>query len=129
MFRKLFTLAFLALAVVMAVPSLRAELEEAVTPIVDDVKGRFVPRRLRVMADQLDARLRRGDDLPGSFEGWLRRDFTGSPTDPWGNNYYLQATRQDYFVGSAGPDGEVGTDDDIREPPRPLTGAGPRTSR
>jgi Type II secretion system (T2SS), protein G len=126
MIKKLLTLAFIALAIVMAVPSLRAELDETVRPYVDDVKARFVPRRLRAMADQLDARLGRGEDLPGVFEGWLRRDFTGSPQDPWGNTYYLQADRRSYFVGSSGPDGMQGTADDIVEPARPLDGGGPR---
>ena len=44
----------------------------------DEVKARFVPRTLRIMADQLDARLKRGEGLPGRFEGWLARDFTGT---------------------------------------------------
>lgn len=129
MFKKLFTLAFFALAISWGVPSLRAELQSTVKPLVDDVKARFVPRRLRAMSDQLDARLRRAEGLPVGFEGWLRRDFTGSPEDPWGNIYYLQAGRRDYFVGSAGPDGVAGTEDDITEAPRPLTGDGPTQPR
>ncbi|MDZ7778878.1 MAG: type II secretion system protein GspG [Gemmatimonadota bacterium] len=126
MIKKLFYMGLIALGVTMAVPSLRAELTEAVRPYVDDVKARFVPRRLRSMADQLDARLRRAEGLPGVFEGWLRRDFTGSELDPWENPYYLEAGRREYFVGSMGPDGERGTEDDITEPPRPLSGEGPR---
>jgi len=127
MIKKLFSTAIVAFGVVIAVPSLRADFTAAVRPYVDDVKARFVPSRLRAMADQLDARLRRAEGLPAGFEGWLRRDFTGSPQDVWGNVYYLEAGRRDYYVGSMGPDGVRGTEDDIVEPRRPLTGEGPRT--
>ena len=123
MIKKLFSLAFIALAITMAVPSLRADLQDFVRPYVDAVKAKYVPRQLRVMADQIDARLRRAEGLPdANFSGWLRRFYTGSETDPWGNEYYLMSTPRDYWVGSMGPDGEQGTDDDITEPPRPLTG-------
>lgn len=124
MIKKLFYLAFIALGVTMAVPQLRAGLSDRVRPYADDMKSRLVPRTLRVMSDQLDARLRRAEGLPGVFEGWLSRDFTGSVEDPWGNPYYLEANRRDYYVGSRGPDGQQGTADDITAPPRPLTGAG-----
>ena len=124
MIKKLFFLAFIALGVTMAVPSLRAELGNVVRPYVDAVKVRYVPRQLRVMADQLDARLRRAEGLPSNFSGWLRRFYTGSQTDPWDNEYYLVSNSRQYYVGSMGPDGEQGTDDDITEPPRPLSGEG-----
>lgn len=124
MIKKLFYLAFIALGVTMAVPSLRAELNAFVTPYVDDMKARYVPRQLRSMADQLDARLRRAERLPApdNFSGWLRRSFSGKETDPWDNFYYIRATNRSYYVGSMGPDGELGTEDDITEAPRPLTG-------
>lgn len=126
MIKKLFYLAFIFFGVVMAVPSLRAEFTARTTPLVDELKVRFVPRTLDAMANQLDARLRRAEGLPTNFEGWLNRDFTGSPTDPWGNVYYVQPGPRDYFVGSMGPDGLRGNEDDVRGDPRPLTGEGPR---
>ncbi len=129
MFKKLIYLAFIALGITMAVPSLRAELTAVVQPHVDGVKAKFVPRQLTSMADQLDARLRRAEGLPTGFEGWLRRSFSGSETDIWGNPYYLVAGPRDYYVGSMGPDGIQGTEDDIVEPPRPLSGDGPSTPR
>lgn len=115
MIKRLILLAFLALAVAMAVPSTRARLGEAVTPIMDNIAGRIVPRRVKVMADQLDVRLGRAEGFPANFDGWLRRDYTGDPQDPWGNVYYLQIGRRDYTVGSMGPDGVQGTEDDIFE--------------
>ena len=125
MIKRLFFLAFVALGISMAVPSLRAELADFVRPYVDAGKAQYVPRQLRVMADQLDARLRRAERLPSeNFSGWLRRFYTGSETDPWGNEYYLVSGSRDYYVGSMGPDGQQGTGDDITEPPRPLSGDG-----
>lgn len=115
MVKKLIMLAFVALAVGMAVPSTRQRIADSVRPLKDEVGARLVPRRLGVMADQLDVRLGRGEDLPGQFHGWLRRDYSGVPEDPWGNVYYLQPGRRDYTVGSMGPDAVQGTADDITE--------------
>jgi hypothetical protein len=115
MIKRLFLLMLVALAVTMAVPSLRAKLVAFVAPAVNDVKARFVPRRLDAMADQLDVRLGRAEGLPANFEAWLRRDFSGSPQDPWHRSYYLEVGRRDYTVGSLGPDGLQGTPDDITE--------------
>lgn len=113
MFKKLIMLAFVALAVGMAIPSTRAQIADSVRPIKDEIGERLVPRRIEVMADQLDVRLGRAEGLPDNFHGWLRRDYSGVPEDPWGNVYYLQAGRRDYTVGSMGPDGVQGTEDDL----------------
>ena len=121
MVKKLIMLAFVAFAVAMAVPSTRAQIADQMRPIKDRVGASLVPRRIEAMADQLDARLGRAEGLPAGFEGWLRRDFSSSEFDPWGNVYYLQQGRRTYTVGSMGPDGVQGTDDDIREE-RPLPG-------
>jgi len=111
--KRLIMFAFVVLAVGMAVPSWRARIVETLMPIKHAVGNRLVPRRLDVMANQLDVRLNRGEGLPGNFEGWLRRDYSGSQFDPWDNEYYIEATRRDYTVGSMGPDARQGTDDDI----------------
>jgi hypothetical protein len=115
MIKRLILLALAALAVAMAVPSSRDWLGDQVRPVKDRIGASLVPRRVTAMADQLDVRLGRGEGLPAGFEGWLRRDYTGSEFDPWDNLYYLQASRRSYRVGSMGPDGLQGTDDDIYE--------------
>lgn len=121
MVKKLVMLLFVLLAVGMAVPSMRAQIEaKAIQPVMDEIGNRIVPGRLEAMADQLDVRLGRAEGLPGNFEGWLRRDYSSSEFDPWGNIYYLQTSRRGYTVGSMGPDGVQGTEDDttvIREYP------------
>ena len=116
MVKKLIMLVFVLLAVGMAVPSTRAEIEaRAIKPIKDEMGNRIAPGRLEAMADQLDVRLQRAEGLPDRFDGWLRRDYSSSEFDPWGNLYYLQTSRRGYTVGSMGPDGVQGTEDDITE--------------
>jgi hypothetical protein len=116
MIKKLVILCVLLLGVAMAVPSTRARIQQdVIRPISDNIGTRLVPRRLDAMADQLDARLSRAERLPtDNFGAWLRRDYTGPEVDPWGNAWFLQVGRRDYTVGSMGPDGEVGTPDDLK---------------
>jgi hypothetical protein len=118
MIKKLMLLALAALAVGMAVPSSRARIqEEAITPVMDAIGTRIAPGRVRAMADQLDVRVGRGERLPPDnvFSSWLRRDYTGPELDPWDRPWYIEIGRRSYTVGSMGPDGERGTDDDITE--------------
>jgi Type II secretion system (T2SS), protein G len=121
MVKKLIMLAFAALAVGMAVPSTRKQISDSFIPITDEIGRRLVPRRIETMADQLDVRLGRGEGLPDRFDGWLRRDYSGTPEDPWGTQYYLVVGRRDFTVGSSGPDRTQGTDDDLTVK-RPLPG-------
>lgn len=109
----LFLLLFL-FGVAAAIPSTRARLmNDVFHPIRDSINQRLVPGRLEAMADQIDVRLQRGEGFPGNWEGWLRAEYSGVPEDPWGHTYYLVRGRRDYTVGSVGPDGEQGTEDDI----------------
>jgi hypothetical protein len=113
--RKLITLAIVLFAVGMAIPKTRARMIEAATPAMDKFRIKLVPSRLESMADQLEARLGRGEPYPGNWEGWLRRDFSGVPEDPWGNVYWLKHDNRGFTVGSAGPDGIPHSDDDLTE--------------
>lgn len=113
MIGKLILLVILLAGIGMAVPSTRAKMEDAVAPVMNKMKAKLVPSRLEAMADQIEVRLGRGQGYPGSWEGWLRREYSGVPEDPWGNVYYLQTNRNGFTVGSTGPDGQPNTDDDI----------------
>jgi len=115
MMGKIFLFLLVLLGAAMAIPATRAKINDAAIPIIDNFRGKIVPGRLKVMADQLDVRLSRGESLPAGFEGWLRRDYSSVPEDPWGNIYYLETNRRGYTIGSMGPDGIQGNVDDIRE--------------
>lgn len=114
MLGKLFFLLLAVLGIGMAVPQTRAKMTEAAAPVLNGFKAKLVPARLEAMADQLDVRLGRGEGFPANWEGWLNRDFSSAPTDPWGNLYFLQSGRGSYTVGSKGPDGVENTADDIK---------------
>jgi hypothetical protein len=113
MLGKLILILLLLFATGMAIPKTRARMQEAAAPYMDKFKGKLVPSRLESMADQLEARLNVGKSYPAGWEGWLRRDYSGVPEDPWGNVYYLKTDRRGFTVGSSGPDGVPNTPDDI----------------
>lgn len=113
MIKKLIFIAIALLGIGMAIPSTRASIVEKARPVLDGFRARVVPGRLDVMADQLEVRVGRGEGFPSNWPGWLERDYSGIPEDPWGNRYYLQTNRAGFLVGSMGPDGIQATDDDI----------------
>ena len=107
------------LIVGISIPKTRVRMFEAVSPVTNRVKSAMVPDKLAGMADQLEIRIRTRGPLPMGetpWAGWLRSSYSGKPQDPWGNLYYLEMNRRGGFtVGSMGPDGEQGTEDDITE--------------
>ncbi len=114
MLGKIILFVILAAGISLAVPSSRATVMEAAAPVMNRFKAKLVPSRLEAMADQLAVRVNRGEGFPSSWESWLRRDFSGAPEDPWGNLYYILPGRRGFTVGSAGPDGVQGNEDDIK---------------
>ena len=115
MIKKLLMLCLVVLAVAMAVPSTRAQIQNRwIKRVTDAIGTSLVPRRLTAMADQLDVRLSRGERLPvDNFPAWVHRDYSGPDLDPWDRDWFLQVGRRQYTVGSMGPDGQLGTEDDI----------------
>jgi hypothetical protein len=113
MIKKLFYFAVLVLGVMMAVPAGRVKMADTVRPFLDRAKVKMVPSRLQAMADQLAVRVGRGEGYPNNWPGWLERDYSGVPEDPWGNVYYLKQNRNGFVVGSNGPDGLPGSADDL----------------
>jgi Type II secretion system (T2SS), protein G len=115
MIKQLIFLVIIVFGIGMAVPRTRSRIMDSVKPFRDNLVARLVPRRLSVMADQMDIRLGRAEGFPARFSSWLRRDYSGVPEDPWGHEYYLEEERGRYTVGSVGPDAKQGTADDITE--------------
>ena len=114
MMKTLLLFGCFVIAVALAIPAPKARIQgTALDPSFDWIGRALVPRRINTMADQLDVRLGRAEGLPTGFEGWLRRDYSGSEEDPWGNIYCRRVGRRSYTVGSMGADGQQGTEDDI----------------
>jgi len=113
MLGKLILYLLVALGLAMSIPKTRAMMVERTAPLTNNLKARLVPARLRAMSEQLSIRVGRAEGFPSDFEGWLRRDFSSAPEDPWGHFYYLKVGRREFTVGSMGPDALPGTADDI----------------
>jgi hypothetical protein len=111
---KLILFLILVLCVGMAVPRTRTIMEAKASPVLNRVKAKIVPGRLQAMADEVSARVMRGEGFPGDWSYWLRREYSGNPMDPWNHEYYLKQVPDGFVVGSRGPDGVEGTTDDIK---------------
>lgn len=60
-------------------------------------------------------------DTDGTYENWKGPYYDGNTKDPWGNNYYFDPANNyegstHVVVGSFGPDGIFGGDEDPRVP-------------
>lgn len=129
--KKLILVLVVVAAATGTVPQLRERVEPVVGPAIDTATRAAsatmtlvansifrwtVQRELRLILDQLELHLAGGQRLPppDEFPAFLRRNRMGGSIDPWGGEYYLMLARDSIIVGSAGPDGEPGSEDDLR---------------
>lgn len=124
---RMLVAAVMLLAVIWAVPGARAQISAAALPALDRMgpAGEFLGEPMRrAVAKSRAARILRvmasdyatGQPLPQEqeFGRWFETRLPDlDRTDPWGNSYWFQRTRDTLTVGSSGPDGRRGTDDDI----------------
>lgn len=131
--KKLILLLLLIFLLVLSVPDLRTFAAPVIDPIgeriavlsepaVERVRAPFFRWKAedeasalaKILQDQeaIGARLPR----PREFQSFIQRRWVASREglDPWGVPYYLEYTAHDVVVGSAGPDLEPGTSDDVR---------------
>jgi hypothetical protein len=117
---------FIALLVFVGAVAFVPSLRERVLP---GVKATLDSRRIEAAATRIDQIValteKRGAQLTpaAQFKAFVDRGLQNEPkagTDPWGTAYYLKRDKFNYWVGSAGPDKAVGTDDDIVSQRKPL---------
>lgn len=77
-------------------------IKDAVTAWMVDRKKSTPPSDLKVLIEN------DGDKTP------LLDGGDGALVDPWNNDYQIEIKNKRYTIISSGPDGEIGTDDDIR---------------
>lgn len=65
-------------------------------------------------AQGLEALITRPNPAPPRWREPYLKDVTAIPPDPWGNPYTYESDGREYLITSRGPDGQEGTDDDIR---------------
>lgn len=115
------------LAIIWAVPALRSRVSAAATPVLERLGpvGDFALNPMRRQAARREAehfhRVISGDRDAGRavpedrmFHDWVRRRIPEEDgLDPWGNPYWIERRINALAVGSDGPDGMRGTDDDV----------------
>jgi len=130
--RKLFLVLVIAGTTVLTVPELRARARPHIEPAFGDVidwwAGRLGPvaesalrwsatNELRAALRSLREDLQAGRPLPdpARFHTYVMQKHVSGRggRDPWGSPYYLIVTRDSLIGGSAGPDRERDTADDI----------------
>lgn len=125
--KKILTIV-LVLAIIWAIPPVRAKVATAAIPLLEKLgpvgSGLLRPARnmgaksgTAAIARFMSNERQEGREPPTArhFQEWLARR-SGDPdmgTDPWGQQYWLQIDRDVYTVGSSGPDRRRNTDDDI----------------
>lgn len=131
---KLVVVLLVALGFVSAYEPTRTKMAAATAPVLERLgpAGRVALRpmhkwvarsEVNFIASQIELARTVGREVPTprSFEGWMRQRLTtrNDGKDPWGKAYYFSVTAsKSGIVGSAGPDGEQDTDDDIATPVR-----------
>lgn len=132
--KKLLLLAVIAAMLISAIPPLRERVAPTMGPavgsgvsyVVDGVRtaGTWVIDRIfrwsvqkdiASIAEQVREHTATGERLPDprNFQDFLLRNRMAGSMDPWGTPYYLLIRADSIVVGSAGPDREVETDDDL----------------
>jgi hypothetical protein len=112
MIGKLLLLLLVGLGIGLALPSTRGRITG---PVIARVYQEMTPRRLEMIATRLDQERGTGQALPDNdgLETWILRNTTLSARDPWGNRYYIERRGDGFVIGSNGPDGTRGNEDDI----------------
>jgi hypothetical protein len=113
---RLFAVLLLLIVVVIVSRPLRQRVEPHVQFALDPIYGWSAKNRVAELEKLLEDQKSMGRPIPPprDFLQFIQQqDPTGGGVDPWGNPYFLIATRTTFQVGSAGKDGQPQTDDDI----------------
>lgn len=112
----------LVLAVVLGVglylPDSRALIGEWTSPLMEPGRRWITGQELEQIATDFGIYLEGRDLAPlrrGEFDDWLDRRYpeSRSRVDGWGSRYSARVTRTAFEIVSPGPDGLLGTDDDL----------------
>ena len=113
-------------AALWAIPATRGRMVDLATPVLEKLgptgQRLLVPAHRWAARHDLDELLvgMKRDALEGrrppdaqSFAAYARRQLEEEPIDPWGEAYWLARDGRQVTVGSSGPDGRRGSEDDI----------------
>lgn len=117
---KILLLLLAGLGAGMYFPQSRTVIMEKIQPALNPAYAWMTRGEMDQMISDLELVDRTSTGIPagrGEFEPWLERRYPqeASRLDGWGTMYRLEASRTNFVLISAGPDGEFGTADDIRK--------------
>ena len=117
--KKIFLLLALALGVALYIPESRARIWEVVKPVTYPFLGWITQGELDRIATDLVDYEDKYFKFPEAreFDEWMDERYADPnlTRDAWNTPYRLRAgSRTTYYVISAGPDQEFGTDDDLQ---------------
>lgn len=116
---KVILLILALLGAALYFPGTRPHVMDAVEPVLTPVLTWSTKGEMRKIVRDLETVQSQGYVLPRdqqAFEAWMGRRYAGddSGVDAWQNPYRLLQSREGFEVVSYGPDGQAGTEDDIR---------------
>jgi|GEM_PF-1379646 len=118
MITKLLIVLVIALGVGLYFPESRAVIAEYASPVIDPYLRMSTESEMQDIMNEVKAYQRENfERLPSDddFDEWVESRFSGEGSvDGWGRAYGYRVDRGQIILTSRGPDGEPGTDDDIR---------------
>ena len=116
---RILLLLVVALGLALAFPSSREVVLERARPLMNPALTWVTVQEMNQIVDDLQFHEETRGPLPlarGEFDQWMDQRYPQprSREDTWGTRYRLELTPEGFAVVSAGPDGEFGTEDDIR---------------
>lgn len=113
--KKVILLVIALAAVALLEPRSRARIMSAIPFLSEASNQRTATRSLQQIAEDVQRAGAQAGRYPesASFSSWLAQANL-SAQDPWGSDYYLEVFPDSFVVGSAGPDSQRRTADDIR---------------
>lgn len=115
---KVLIILLVALAAALYFDGSRAVIVDRVRPALDRYFIMSTQSEMdKIVQDLLAYQRDNMNRIPGrrEFPEWLERQYSpGADTDSWGNPYQYTVSRETYELRSAGPDGLMGTEDDLQ---------------
>ena len=116
--KKIIWFLVLVFGVAMVVPASRAKIIDKVEPYLGSAGQISTRSTLKRLADDLETAAgaawpRGGYPEQGGFDEWLMAEKGSTLQDQWGGDIWYQLMRASFTVGSSGPDGVRGSEDDL----------------
>ena len=114
---RLILLIILGFVTALYFPESRQMMYEKTMPVIQPMLVWNAEREIEELSRGVRREQRQTYQLPPTrqWSAWLATNFTGdAATDPWGTTYSYQAWADSFAIRSHGPDGERGSQDDLR---------------